>query len=1504
MKLALKSILVLSICAITFGSNKDSDKALAFLTWFDTVAHGVRPSSTIEWYGPHMGFGVTAKAELKEGDLLIQVPLEHVVCERTIRSLTTDNAKINQVWDFLGGDDRDLLALWLMRERAISTPRFYPYSSVAGGGASSGDTSSGLSTFDKLRNSTAYSWWPYIDMLPRIVGIPATWKAEDLPLLQNFRVESEAIEFRQGRKKAPSSSSSTSRGGGGGGNEPSFDGSLIGRYNRLVVSIRALFADIDLQEANVYYAAHELNVSPQEARNRGFGADSLNHSPDIHSKTKRPQSTATPVPDSDLMETTIEKETSNNSVKLSSGVDLIYGLEGREGENSHRGLPGFGFGHDSLQSFVWAATLVDSRALTIKGEKFLVPFSDMLNYEPTPLEGDSSSSNKIRERADGANFLKYHKLDFSSKNTGNSKNRGGVGGSFSVYVDREIPVGNQVFEDYGDSDSGIYLHHHGMVPFRLLPVPQRHLKFVRTARGSSITGGLDLSDKGSFLNLQKLVALQASFDRDESLISTNPFDCIYLPLPTLTSKDKVVVGGGGGGDVASRDVTVEVAGLRRRLAENLGLSPRLVNNTCIKPPIRFPAASEHTDDVPTADPIPEHVHRWLAVGSLSIDQLRSSSCSQVLSFSDNHQHDDRQGKSGGQKRIPPKKLVAACLESGQSIVGSMLPSSSSHLSYSKRALSFIKEVIQSYPSTLAADATALRAIAHFGSAQAALPPINDTNEQQSTVTRAVKDVIDVLSSLKEADPYSAWLALAFRTTRKSILAQLLRFYERLDTSSGVDQRSSSGAGDGRRSEELSTATASSSRKNIESTTADVSASGQSTMEKRATQQDSPVKEGQEVKAEEVRQLSSAVESQQNDTVFVTTPAGSIEALVPVGLVDLPQRDAWAYITEKEHARAIAECDSFNTWFQSHNPISHIKASPVGGGMRLGAVTTSDIKKEEVYLAVPLSLILDTDSAFACPLLGPSIRKLRKRFPGGDEFHELLFHVITETIVKHGRFEVAPPVGGIPKGNIPKRLSNMPSRFGPYLDLLPTTDQMPFPCFFTDAELRLLKGSALLSVIERYIADIDRKYNLVQREVYSHDLASFPPAAFSRESYRWATAILDSRAIWWGGKRHLVPLLDLINCLEGPNPNRVHATTLSSFDGNSINKKEKGGPQRSRIRESEFAETKADRDYAPGVQVWENYGQPNWVYFAFHGFSLLKNAHDCVRMDFFAPERIREALVSSFTNTPRDSEALLIGANIAAKLGPGNGDYFVALRDILAFMSPDVSHGSVATVNVSASLYNLLLVHSKHEQGTQESSSASSSSSSSDKVDQKVLRRLERIVDQKSLALHSCISEKAFREHISTLEASSNTTRVHESSDSELEETLQFLELSWGVDRQGATILLRGIASAQLSLYATSLREDIVSLLADSAAQVVLQLADEEEAAAFVQTLITYAFGESASNTSSGVVGFETWRDQVLAFVRDEASGFARAKAALLSPRRRSTTFFLVTEKVQLLSLSQ
>lgn len=94
----------------------------------------------------------------------------------------------------------------------------------------------------------------------------------------------------------------------------------------------------------------------------------------------------------------------------------------------------------SLDSYLWAMSLVGSRALTLQGKKYLVPFADMFNYSPHPNE----------RRADqGAHFLKYHVLGKDS---------------FTVKADRDVAPSHQVFEDYGDNENSIYLHHHGFVP--------------------------------------------------------------------------------------------------------------------------------------------------------------------------------------------------------------------------------------------------------------------------------------------------------------------------------------------------------------------------------------------------------------------------------------------------------------------------------------------------------------------------------------------------------------------------------------------------------------------------------------------------------------------------------------------------------------------------------------------------------------------------------------------------------------------------------------------------------------------------------------------------------------------------------------------------------------------------------------------------------------------------------------------------------------------------------
>lgn len=62
------------------------------------------------------------------------------------------------------------------------------------------------------------------------------------------------------------------------------------------------------------------------------------------------------------------------------------------------------------------------------------------------------------------------------------------------------------------------------------------------------------------------------------------------------------------------------------------------------------------------------------------------------------------------------------------------------------------------------------------------------------------------------------------------------------------------------------------------------------------------------------------------------------------------------------------------------------------------------------------------------------------------------------------------------------------------------------------------------------------------------------SVFTEANYLWANAIMNSRSIWWNGKRHLVPMLDFINCADGvPSltsdyvPLSVHSTVLDSTE---------------------------------------------------------------------------------------------------------------------------------------------------------------------------------------------------------------------------------------------------------------------------------------------------------------------------------------------------------------------
>jgi hypothetical protein len=65
------------------------------------------------------------------------------------------------------------------------------------------------------------------------------------------------------------------------------------------------------------------------------------------------------------------------------------------------------------------------------------------------------------------------------------------------------------------------------------------------------------------------------------------------------------------------------------------------------------------------------------------------------------------------------------------------------------------------------------------------------------------------------------------------------------------------------------------------------------------------------------------------------------------------------------------------------------------------------------------------------------------------------------------------------------------------------------------------------------------------------------------------------------------------------------------------------------------------DFATGDQVFEHYGQPNHIYFMYHGFVLPDNAFDCVSMEIKPGAEEHKSLEAALGHTPKLKEVLQV-----------------------------------------------------------------------------------------------------------------------------------------------------------------------------------------------------------------------------------------------------------------------
>ena len=193
--------------------------------------------------------------------------------------------------------------------------------------------------------------------------------------------------------------------------------------------------------------------------------------------------------------------------------------------------------------------------------------------------------------------------------------------------------------------------------------------------------------------------------------------------------------------------------------------------------------------------------------------------------------------------------------------------------------------------------------------------------------------------------------------------------------------------------------------------------------------------------------------------------------------------------------------------------------------RVGTVAVVDILAEEIYLSIPMNIILDNQKALADPVFSTLIQSLQARYKSSDEFHELLLYLLYHTFILKEK-----------------------SYYYPYLRLLPRISELGTPILWEEELIRdRLTPSAIVEVAIEERKRIRKTYELItQIDLIHAFFSNFSEVeVFTLENYLWANSILNSRSIWWEGKRHLVPLLDFINCEEGPITNRVHSTVLDA-----------------------------------------------------------------------------------------------------------------------------------------------------------------------------------------------------------------------------------------------------------------------------------------------------------------------------------------------------------------------
>ncbi|KAL4172418.1 hypothetical protein KRP22_007582 [Phytophthora ramorum] len=281
-------------------------------------------------------------------------------------------------------------------------------------------------------------------------------------------------------------------------------------------------------------------------------------------------------------------------------------------------------------------------------------------------------------------------------------------------------------------------------------------------------------------------------------------------------------------------------------------------------------------------------------------------------------------------------------------------------------------------------------------------------------------------------------------------------------------------------------------------------------------------------------------------------------------------------------------ERFKQWVARHRfPINHLELRYVSEAVGYGTFAAKPLTRGDAYLSVPVQAVMNAHSALQSPWVRRTTHGLEKeRANVSREETLLLLHLVEETFGPN----------------------HVHSHWKPYLDMLPVLDDqasaLGSPLFYEEGgeQLKSLEGTDLLLLVTNYRQRVAQAYVLLSDSLKA-SASDETSTWLTQRRFLWANAMLDSRSIWWGSQRHLVPLLDMVNCQELHSEHKPHHTNLDSSGRHAV--------------------TKASWEFEAGQEVVENYAQPNYIYLLYHGFVLDANSHDCAHFHFELPAPARQ-----------------------------------------------------------------------------------------------------------------------------------------------------------------------------------------------------------------------------------------------------------------------------------------